>query len=342
MVQDQFSHEDGSCGPVDSETSTRRNFVAGAIGVVLGLRGRESKSTSNRAENDRGSSGQSADEALTSVIHDGEPLDAQPSFIDPHSLYVGGGHFDRVELQMYNGATAVFMVPWPEDATDEGDDATEIVFAFSSENGSAYEHWAEMAIAHESYDAFNGPIQRAEISTYEGDAMTITNDVHGAIDSVEFTRSTVTVSVIGDEWRYNPDLLTFRFADGSRETLTDASIYGSRTFEFPGKVLETAQFGGLEYELLARNVAALDDPDWKTVTIDGRTTDSQTDYRLQVSGALRAEHGVGTGDSIRGSTAEGFIQAGIDKYRFTGRLVQSELTGGDAILYVDGHRRDRA
>lgn len=342
MRRDQFNSDDASRRFAGSEPPTRRNFVAGMTGVALGLRTGPNGSSPVRAGDVGGTHGKRGDERITRSTHDGEPLDATPSFIDSHALFVEGPHFDRVELQMSDGATEVFMVPWPDDDHDRPGDPTDVVFGFSSENGSGYEHWAEIAAALDPYHAFNGPIERAEISTYEGDSETISNDVEGAIDSVEFTRSSVTVSVVGDEWKLNPGYVSFRFTDGSMATLTDVSIYGRRTFEFSNEVIETAQFGAAEFELRTRNVDALDEPDWKTLTVDGRATESRTDYRLQVSGELKAERGVGTGDNIRGSTAEGYIQGGIDEYRCTGRLEQFDLSGGDAILYVDGHRRDAA
>jgi len=73
----------------------------------------------------------------------------------------------------------------------------------------------------------------------------------------------------------------------------------------------------------------------QTITIDGRATDSRTDYEFTVSGNIEADEGVGSGDSISGSTATGFVQAGTDNYRFTGQIEEINLVGGDAVAFVD-------
>jgi hypothetical protein len=74
------------------------------------------------------------------------------------------------------------------------------------------------------------------------------------------------------------------------------------------------------------------------LTIDGSGTDSRTNYRVEVSGDLRAGSGTGTGDTVDGSTAEGFVRAGTDQYEYTGEIARAVLTGGDAVLY-DGETR---
>jgi hypothetical protein len=82
-------------------------------------------------------------------------------------------------------------------------------------------------------------------------------------------------------------------------------------------------------------LGALDDEMWRTLSVDGRDTDSRTDYAFSVSGALDAHEGVDEEDTIDGSTATGITDAGIDRHRFTGDLLDYDLDGGDAVLRVD-------
>jgi len=261
-------------------------------------------------------------------------------FFDYHSLSVAETDFDRVELQMYDGATVVFMRPWPDDDVDDDDpDVIDVVFRFQSEEGFSYEHEDEISAALEPYRTYNGPIEQATISTYEGDSRTLNNDVDGAVESVEFTDSTVTVSVVGGELGYGQQARFF-FKEAPQESRDPLSIEGSRTFEFPEKIVEAVEFGGPQNYLWRYNAAVLDRNDWKTLTLDGQMTDSRTDYQFDVSGKLEAIGGIGTGDSIDGSSAEGFVNAGLDKYRFTGDLVDYSLDGGDAVLRVDGKEPD--
>lgn len=79
----------------------------------------------------------------------------------------------------------------------------------------------------------------------------------------------------------------------------------------------------------------------RTLAIDG-TGAGWTDYEFTVSGSLSDDPDVGSlgsGDSIEGTTASGFVNGGIDGYRFTGEVTDVTLDG-DATLLVDGTEYD--
>lgn len=80
--------------------------------------------------------------------------------------------------------------------------------------------------------------------------------------------------------------------------------------------------------------------EWHTITFDGQSTSSRTDYSFSVSGSIEAEEGIGTGDSIDGSSATGFVRGGSDVYRFSGDLESHDVSGGDGLVYVDGEPVD--
>ncbi len=81
----------------------------------------------------------------------------------------------------------------------------------------------------------------------------------------------------------------------------------------------------------------------RTLTVDGTGT-SWTDYEFTVSGEIAENPDVGTigtGDSIDGSTASGFVNGGIDGYLFSGDVVDITVDGG-ADIVVDGQIVDPA
>jgi hypothetical protein len=79
----------------------------------------------------------------------------------------------------------------------------------------------------------------------------------------------------------------------------------------------------------------------RTLTIDG-TGAGWTDYEVAVSGEIENDPdngSFGDGDSIEGSVATGFVNGGIDGYRFSGEIV-SITVDGDAAVLVDGEEVD--
>lgn len=80
-----------------------------------------------------------------------------------------------------------------------------------------------------------------------------------------------------------------------------------------------------------------------TLTIDGTDAD-RSDYAFTVSGDLAENPDVGslgTGDSIDGSSATGFVHGGVDGYRYNGDVTDFSIDGNAAVL-VDGTAVDPA
>lgn len=78
-----------------------------------------------------------------------------------------------------------------------------------------------------------------------------------------------------------------------------------------------------------------------TLQIDG-TDVGRTDYEFTVDGDLTDYDylgGIGIGDSITGSTAQGFVNGGTDGFAYSGSIKDFELDG-EATVYVDGQSWD--
>ncbi len=79
----------------------------------------------------------------------------------------------------------------------------------------------------------------------------------------------------------------------------------------------------------------------RTLTFDGTDAD-RTDYEVAVSEDIENDPdngGFNDGDSIEGPVATGFVNGGIDGYRFSGEIVGIEVDG-DATVLVDGEAVD--
>jgi hypothetical protein len=88
-----------------------------------------------------------------------------------------------------------------------------------------------------------------------------------------------------------------------------------------------------------------DEPDGptldRTLTIDGTNAD-RTDYEFTVSETVENDPNNGSfgqGDSTDGNTASGFVNGGVDGYRFSGEVTDATVTGNAAIR-VDGQPFD--
>ena len=79
----------------------------------------------------------------------------------------------------------------------------------------------------------------------------------------------------------------------------------------------------------------------RTVTIDGNDV-ARTDYEIAVSEEIENDPAVGSfgdDDVIDGRTVTGFVNGGIDGYRFSGEIVGISIEG-DATVLVDGQAVD--
>jgi hypothetical protein len=75
----------------------------------------------------------------------------------------------------------------------------------------------------------------------------------------------------------------------------------------------------------------------RTLTIDGQDT-SRTNYEFTVSGDITDDSNTGTfddADEIEGSSVVGFVNGGVDGYRFSGKITEA-VVDGDATVLVDG------
>ncbi len=104
--------------------------------------------------------------------------------------------------------------------------------------------------------------------------------------------------------------------------------------------------GGLPSIDLADAAAAtvyLDGREYHTVIVDGRGTDGNTDYTIEVSGSLTQVADeleaipVSGGDQVSGGTATGSVGGGADGFRVSGEVTSIELSDAAAArVLVDG------
>ena len=136
----------------------------------------------------------------------------------------------------------------------------------------------------------------------------------GTGDSIDGSTATGFVNGGVDGYRFSGDL-------------TDITVEGNAAIIVDGQEIDPSQYGESTLS--------------HTLTIDGNDAD-WTDYSLTVSGEIENDPENGSfnpQDNITGSTASGFVNGGVDGYRFSGELVDGTVDGNAAVL-VDGQEID--
>ncbi|MFD1588331.1 hypothetical protein ACFR9U_15220 [Halorientalis brevis] len=149
------------------------------------------------------------------------------------------------------------------------------------------------------------------------DAPTLTGSTSNANVNLESIENSPTVDVIGG---------------GGVPTSPEMAARGER--EMPNPPELSASDGGSDG---STDTSTLD----RTLTIDGSDAD-WTEYEFTVSGTVENNADVGSfdgDDQIDGSTVSGFVNGGVDGYRFAGEVTDATVDGNATVL-VDGQAVD--
>ena len=185
--------------------------------------------------------------------------------------------------------------------------------------------------------AFSGEIEWFHL---EGTAAVILNGTQ--IDPDDYSGSILSIRGTGSLTEYS--LTVSGELAGTDESLSsEDEITGSSASGAVGSGVDKYVFSGEieRFDLdgdatITRNDHRIDPDDYPDNVLSIRGTGSLTEYSLTVSGELAGtDESLSSEDEITGSSASGAVGSGVDRYSFSGELINLDVDG-DATVRVNG------